>query len=327
MIFHLNSYKYVQVAAVMARICVWVFVFLSAYGLSCQYELRKKEQTDLQFVVKRWISMMSGYWFVYIVIFALYAIIVGNPLEVYGGQPQHMILDIFGWADFCHTPLLLGVWWYMCLAQILIIMIPSLNFLCGKFGMNIMIVLFICFQYLPKGIVSSSGGSYLMYLPVAVLAVICAKFNLLDKIKNNRLQSNKSVRVLLKAFCRYCAIIMAMMLKYNFQPYDKWMVTPFISALIAFLIVVCVCDFSNKKNIKFLELLGEHSGNIFMIHAFFYMYCKKVIYCTHNPIISYCIIIGICLVVSIIMEFIKKRIHYQEIFNNLNKKIENSIDC
>ena len=47
-----HMYKYV----VQARICVWIFVFLSAYGMAKQIDM--KGQSFLKYAVLRWINLM-----------------------------------------------------------------------------------------------------------------------------------------------------------------------------------------------------------------------------------------------------------------------------
>ena len=76
--FSMIPYRYIQIAAVSARICVWMFVFLSAYGLVYQYRKHKEEQTALQFIIKHWFSLMKGYWFVYLCVFVGNFFAAGN---------------------------------------------------------------------------------------------------------------------------------------------------------------------------------------------------------------------------------------------------------
>ena len=54
----------IQPVAVMARVCVWLFVFLSAYGLSLQYQKRggANSESTLQFLIRRWFSLMKAFW-------------------------------------------------------------------------------------------------------------------------------------------------------------------------------------------------------------------------------------------------------------------------
>lgn len=67
---------------------------------------------------------MKDYWFIYILSFALLIILQKHPFMVYDKNMIYIFLDFFGWADFWGTPMLSGVWWYMCLAQFVLICVP-----------------------------------------------------------------------------------------------------------------------------------------------------------------------------------------------------------
>ena len=52
-----------------ARVCVPIFVFLSAYGLTVQYGKlgdAPSRRDRLIFMKKHWLSLMKPYWFIYI---------------------------------------------------------------------------------------------------------------------------------------------------------------------------------------------------------------------------------------------------------------------
>ena len=52
-----------------ARICVWCFVFLSAYGLTAQYlkmNSTASSRDRVRFIGKHWLSLMTPYWIVFL---------------------------------------------------------------------------------------------------------------------------------------------------------------------------------------------------------------------------------------------------------------------
>lgn len=59
--FWLIPKNVIQPIAVGARVCVWIFVFLSVYGLTIQYEAARGRETTLQFYVKRWLSLLKAF--------------------------------------------------------------------------------------------------------------------------------------------------------------------------------------------------------------------------------------------------------------------------
>ena len=60
--FLLLSKESVMIIATCARVCVWIFAFLSAYGLSVQYTKLGNSITAIdrsKFVWVRWLSLMK----------------------------------------------------------------------------------------------------------------------------------------------------------------------------------------------------------------------------------------------------------------------------
>lgn len=71
-----------------------------------------------------------------------------------------------------------------------------------------------------------------------------------------------------------------------------------------------------------MQYLGKHAMNIYMIHTFiFRYYYEKFIYSFEYPILIFIVLIILSLSVSIILEFIKKAIH----FSSLVKRVGNMI--
>ena len=84
-------------------------------------------------------------------------------MRVYENSVIRMIADVFAVSDFFQTGLLSGVWWYMCLAQIIVLLIPLIDSLCERLGMAVVPIGFLLPQFIPDSIHSKYGGSYLNY--------------------------------------------------------------------------------------------------------------------------------------------------------------------
>lgn len=72
-----------------------------------------------------------------------------------------------------------------------------------------------------------------------------------------------------------------------------------------------------------LEFIGRHSMNIFLFHTFiYYYYFRELIYAPRNPILIFLLLLGICLIVSVLIEKIKVLFHFQQLesyLRNLKK--------
>lgn len=72
-----------------------------------------------------------------------------------------------------------------------------------------------------------------------------------------------------------------------------------------------------------LAFLGKHSSNIYWMHTliFFYWF-PKYFYALHNPILIFITLMGICLLLSIGIEWAKEKSHYNNLVNNILQKFE-----
>jgi peptidoglycan/LPS O-acetylase OafA/YrhL len=69
---------------------------------------------------------------------------------------------------------------------------------------------------------------------------------------------------------------------------------------------------------KILSFLGKHLFNIFLFHTFiFYFFFKEQIYSFKNPLLIFAVLLSVCLLISILIEYLKKAI----LFYRLESKI------
>lgn len=317
-IFHLLSQGIVEKLATASRICVWIFAFLSAYGLTCKY-IKEEVKRPSIFVAKNWLSLMKPYWFVYIIVFLLSFLCLNNPLEIYQNKVSYLVLDALGLADFFASPMLSNVWWYMCFAQILLLVLPAIIIFCRKFGWISYLLIFIGIQYISGGILSNFGGEYINYLLVIVLGVLCAQNNFFDKVKR---KPNHLIGKVMELCVLVGAIFVCLYLRLVLEEFDVWKVRSILSSLA----VLCICwltykYLTNKVIETILSFLGKHSGNIFMTHAILYTYYPNIVYYSKNVILSWLTILIISLCISIILEKLKDLTKY----NNIMKAIHNKI--
>lgn len=147
------------IVATAARVCVWIFVFVSAYGIATLFEQKVPEKSICRFVFERWISLMKGYWFIYPLAFILLTVTGNEVFAQYKNSLICMFIDWSGWSDFFKTPTLMGGWWYMCFAQILVIVMPVCIGWCKKWNYLMLPFILLATQYIDKsGIISPYGG-------------------------------------------------------------------------------------------------------------------------------------------------------------------------
>ncbi len=281
------------------NICVAVFVFLTAFGISnglmAQGEITIKE-TYAQ-AAKRLTKLMANFAVLYLSVNLLwwYKFDYG---ALYGMNKQGIVLaltDALGLSQFFDTPTLNMTWWYMEVAYLLILLVPVLNWLVKKTG-NIAMLL-ICF--LP--FVVTLSDSMQRYLLVAVFGVCAAHGKWLDRLKNQRLNP------LLQWVLCIAGFIVCVMLRQNYiiHTYYIWLTDAPIALFLIYFAGVVMGRVPVLRDI--LAFIGKHSRNIFLIHTFFYQSLwQQFIYRFRYAGITFLLLLITSLLYSMLLEFIKQ---------------------
>ena len=308
--FLLLSKESVMIIATCARVCVWIFAFLSAYGLSVQYTKLGNSITAIdrsKFVWVRWLSLMKQYWFIYIICFFLSLFLFRRPWDIYKKNIGYMVLDAFGWADFFGTPSLMNVWWYLSFAQLVVLFVPLISEITKLFGCLTPIMTLITIQFLDTnshGILSRFGGAYLSYFLIVILGIWFAQAGIMDKLGNKR--SRHWILQVIDALLLFAIIGSSLYLNYKKIDVNRLNSIKVFMTVGAILIVVVVYKyFSGEWVKKVLCFLGKYSGAMFFLHGFGYTYYLQQIYWSHNVILTWLTLLVLTLTVAIIVGKLK----------------------
>ena len=117
------------------KICVGIFVFLSAYGITlgmknknAEYKFTAKETSRM--VCNRYLKLMGGYLFIFAFV-QIYSVIAGfhRYHVMYGKGAKsvfYFLIDGLGLAELFGTPTFNATWWYMSFAILLVFIMPLL---------------------------------------------------------------------------------------------------------------------------------------------------------------------------------------------------------
>ena len=97
----------------------------------------------------------------------------------------------------------------------------------------------------------------------------------------------------------------------------------YIDAVIAFVIVCITITTVGRVPIvnSILGFLGKHSMNIFLAHTFFYMIVwRKYVYYFEYAIVTFIILLGVSLLYSVVLEWIKTSV--KKFLKILQKKMK-----
>lgn len=280
------------------NICVAVFVFLTAYGITrgllAQGEISAKE--TYRQATKRFVHLMLNFAILYVSVNALWWYKFSYK-SLYGEGPQgllYALIDATGFSQFFDTPTMNLTWWYMKLAYILIFLVPFLVWLTKKLG-NYMILLAF---FVPMMV--NIPYDVEKYLFTAVFGVLAAFGNWPDKLLNLRCPK------ILQWIVGLGALLLCIPIRQNFaiQKYFEYLIDAPISLLIVFVGGVLLGQIPVLN--KVLEFIGKHSMNIYLVHTFFYMALwNKFIYRFEYAGVTLLLLLVTSLSYSVVLELIK----------------------
>lgn len=297
-----------------ARVCVWIFLFISAYGFSLQMK-EKYEKKPVRFIFKRVLLLYSQMWFFYL--FNLTVSIIWNHrlIDYFKSSVFNLPLDMLGLYSIFGKPEIAS-YWYVNFLIVVIVLFPVLYYLAKWTSWFSIPVVILVTQLIPYKMVFIHGGQLNYYLLMVMLGILFAQKNVFEKLAGFKHKKDFVVTVV-----SLLLISVLLVLRYILLPYttEKWYLSigP-VSAAIAIIIIMLVfLQRTEGKIAQLIQKLGKHSGNIFYIHWFFYNYLLHKMNIS-IPIVGFAGCFIYCLLISILVEFIKKKTDY-------NNKIRNGL--
>ncbi|MDR3651959.1 MAG: acyltransferase [Paludibacter sp.] len=321
---HSEYGKIVQYSAFFGKVCVAMFLFVSAYGLTLQFSkitlfrLGTSRRKDiLKFIAKRLIKLYVNYWVVFLIFVPLGVFFYHKSLQIsYGDQVNqinHLILDFFGMqgSDSYNS-----TWWFYQLIIVLYIVFPLLYIALKKWNIVVLVLLFVIL------------GSHYYKIPIIhdwlfpfALGISCAL---------NKESITSFINSIHKMVLIGCISILFLFIVYI--RLNNWRTggsgVDGIFTLVWIMILVLMV-----RNVKIItplfRYLGKHSMNIFMVHTFiFYYFYQDFIYSFRYPFLIFIVLISCSLCVSILIEYFKKMVGIYRLENKfidlyLTTKISN----
>ena len=320
------------------KICVGMYVFLSAYGLTISlkkydsdYNLNSRQYTN--YLNTRLVKLMWGYWFVFILSQILTIFIAPDHTMRYFENGMfrgafNVLVDFLGLSNLFGTLSLNNTWWYMTLAVFIVLVVPFM--VKGLKKYNILFVSLVCL-FLPRIInftkdfrVGEVANSYRWVFAI-LLGVICAKYNVLAKMKDFMITKNKVISKVIKFVIATIILVGFYMARTAFKgTYANYCFEICDGVIPAYVVYYCYEFVVSIPGIRqILMFFGKHSMNIFLLHTFIrhYWFPEFTYSFRHFALISL-VLFAVSLGASIVIEGIKKLIGYDKLLNFVVKKIE-----
>lgn len=295
--------------------CVSIFLFVSGYGLTASYS-KLPEGNSVPFTLKRLIKFYFNYWTIFLIYVPIGVFIFKNPLSQslsLVGIVKDCILQLSGLADGRSYN---ATWWFNSLIIPLYFLFPLIFEIIKRYPLYSIILSFFLSSF-QIGI----GANMTIYMPIFLIGCIWAlNYHLFSRFLS-RWDNNCILFFLIS--------LSVTVLLWLYRLGDDGIFYKGINCylIITILLVIYTAIFIKQNRImsKSLIFLGKHSANIYLIHTFYnvYWFCHTI-YSIPNPILMLLILLGMSLVSSIIIEYLKNFL----LFDRFQKKvIDISIVC
>ena len=329
---HLWGDRYlINQIGIMGKFCVSLFVFLSGYGLALVTHKAGDKITLRRFYTHRFVKLMLNYWLMWLlfVTIGIYCFDI-TFTKVYGlHYISRFIVDFLGLASACGFIGYNPTWWFYSCILILYTIFPIIYRICLKRYGRILLILcsFALSLYCPViflkpvqwyllpfvlGILFGNGSIYAITTPSQLSNSIMCKL---------RFELTKCLSGMLNKRSQFFLLIIVL-LSFSFRNFTQFSLT--FDTIICILVYLLYINMSLPQwTNQGLQFLGKHSFNIFLFHTFiFYLYFQDFIYLLYNPLLIYLLLLFICVVLSVVIEWGKNRFGFYRMQTALIYKIE-----
>ena len=283
------------------NVCVSVFVFLTAYGISVG--IWKQEGITIgdayRQACRRFFRLVWQFFALFLSVNILWGVFFDYD-KLYGMNKQgmfYLVTDATGFSQFLDTPTMNLTWWYMKVAYILIFLIPALAFAVRKIGNPMLMIAFL----LPFAVEMDKDVQ--RYFFVAVFGVCAAHGKWVDKLLGIK------IPCIVKWILGFGLLALSILVRQNYVVYQTYVA--YVDAPIVLVIVYFACQVLGSIPVlrKVLAFIGTHSMNIYLVHTFFYMSLwRAFIYHFKYAGLIFLALLVTTLLYSVVLEFIKHKI-------------------
>lgn len=304
-------------------ICVGMFAFLSAYGLTLSMKKRFPEYVfsadeAFSYVVERYMKLI----FMFLLPF-LFCQIVTELLDVSryeGGRTTKlvcMLMDALGISNIFGTKMLVDTWWYLSLVVLITVFMPVCMILYRRLGwLLIPMGLFVGNYFLDM---DSNLDKWMFTIPIAICF---ADRNVLERLKAWKIVPGQILNKIIKFLFLTCVLVLADRLRaseWGIQ-HLKFLMNGVMPVLFIWWCYEFVTDIPGLKQI--LQFLGKHSAVIFYVHTLVRgLWLKELTYSFRYAILIWLFLLAVSLGISIFLNFAAKVIRYDQITKYLEKLV------
>lgn len=312
----LNTPERLAAFGQLSKLCVTIFVFITAYGTTKGYKEddMRDPRTIMAISTRRWVKLLLSFQLVYLIAFVLCPLGGKNWLTLY--SPSRLenlffaLVDFLGLSYIIGTPSYNSSWWYMSLAVTFIFILPLLIKLCRRYGFFALLPEILLVRWL------NVEWVICRYLLPAMVAVLMAEFDGIEKLKSAYDKSRFPVKI--AAFTGAVAVLglgSVLWLRAGDGLLDLYETVLVLPACFLTLMTLARIPGLNRA----AEFIGRHSMNMYFFHVFVYQnWFYNFTYSLRYPVLIFLFLFLSSLLFSILVEGLKKLLHFDRLVSRLS---------
>jgi peptidoglycan/LPS O-acetylase OafA/YrhL len=306
---HPEYQQLVFYSAHIAKVCVAIFLILTGYGLT--QSVQHDPVGLFTFYKKRFSHIYLNYWFIALIFVPLGVYFFNRPItDIFETAPYFkFIIQMLGYhlyfkeIGYGYNP----TWWYISVLFGLYWLFPLMFIVLKRYGGWVLI---------PAIIILLIGPVAPFGLSILNLWIFPFMFGIYLALKNGFVRISSMLIKL--GWLRYFVLttligllaVLKLLLLLGGGEFPSIRIDGFFGATI----VLFMFELTQLSPVleSGLAFLGKHLFNIFLFHTFiFYFFFKDFIYSFKQPVLIFLVLLIICLIISFMLELIKKASGYQ----------------
>ena len=301
--------------AVVFKVCVALFLFVSGYGLTKQYSKLGKPwfKNTLKFLLRRYINFFLSYWFCFVLVVLagnLFGFTFQDAYPASRNTLKCVILDVFGQMGYNSY---LHPWWFNKMIIQLYLAFPILflalrNKYATMAGLVAIVVLQLFANHVPGKVFFIIEGG----LPAFFLGMIAARYQFVPELKGQKWSILLFVASLL--LCVGLCVIHLFLVK-----------NPFVAVLVRAMMALCiiVAYWSiGRRNVSVLGFVGKYATIMYLTHILFVELMPEVFYGARYAVLVFVVFVVVCLFAAMLIDGSEKLTRYNRLSVLITQRID-----
>ena len=254
------------------NVCVGMFAFLSAYGLmrtiAKKYPVLNARES-MTFLSQRTGSLLLAFFIPYIICTGISLATAHNPYGSGLDFVLNMAADMLGLAGLLGTPMMVGTWWYMSFALVIIWLMPFTVNLYRKYGAGVLVP-YLILPLLVKpdfysGTALTNMTRWLLCIPFGIWF---AEAEILEQMKAKTITHNRFLSKSVKLLIWTVILLLIFWLRKQGWVWQNayYLISTVLPVVFIYWLYEFICDIPVIKTV--LAFFGKHSSDIFFMHTF-----------------------------------------------------------